>query len=158
MNRLVTMALTVAMLALSPAAAAPAAAAETDQIAKLILGLAAAGVIAKVISDRRDDDKNHKSEVRRDRLPRLQGAPAASGGYMHSRKLLPASCERTLAREHVRAVMPAQCLRERGIDTRSLPRACVFPALSGRKTRVDVYGLGCLKERGFEVATRGRWH
>ncbi len=157
MIRRVTMMVTVAMLALSPAAGAPAAAAETDQMAKLILGLAAAGVIAKVISDRRNDDRDDKDQVRRDRLPRLKGAPAYGDRYGRSRKVLPAACERRLDREHARTVMPAQCLRQSGVDTRFLPRACAFPALSSNKTRVEVYGLGCLQARGYEVAHRGRW-
>lgn len=170
-------ALTATALAITPL---PAAAADTDDIAGVIAGAVALGIIAKAIDDRNDRKKRRATEAnarittqsgRVDRYGddwrRSQGdtvvrgtlspwrkdkGPKAGRGYKSAP--LPAACLRSFDNgRHTRPVYGARCLQRDFKFADKLPRACAFQVEAYRGLRT-VYGARCLERDGWRVAHR----
>ena len=172
MNRIAT--ITATALAAVGIAMAPAAA-DGDDIAKIIAGLAVAGIIAKAIDDRRDKKRAERAAAAKAaEFPRLgtgnkgrrtidgtirpyhrdddQRWPKLRAGY--KRKALPDRCLLTVetARGN-RLAYGAHCLDRRYRHANKLPRACETVVRTPRGFRT-VYGARCLARDGWRVAHR----
>lgn len=171
MKRIVTAATALA-IALSSFTAAPAAAQDKqgpDPMA-LMLGLAAIGVIAHQVDKNRDKD-NDKDKKNSNYYydDRNEGRHNSHNGgrddWRHDnrhdnrgnqrvdrRKLIPGQCV-VQARVNGRNtnVVSEQCFRRS--QGANLPGACEFEIRTNRG-RQDVYGVNCLRDRGYRVASR----
>ncbi len=120
-------------LSLAFAGVTPAQADERD-IARILAGIAAVAIIAKVIDDRRD---------RRAAVP----APPPPPRYDPLR----ADCivDVPTRRGDVR-VLGSRCLQNNYRHFAALPQACQVE-LRGRHHRRSGYDIGCLRNAGFEI-------
>ena len=161
---------TLAIAAAFGIALAPApAAADNNDIAKIIAGLAVAGIVAKVIDDRKDRKRANASQNtfqprynsfddRRGtitgtiRNPNVQNQQRNRG---YKRYALPSQCLRILntARGDRRGY-GNRCLQRNYQFANKLPRNCEFQVRTDRGVRT-VYGRRCLSRDGWQVA--GRW-
>lgn len=172
MNRFATLAAT-AMTALGVALAPlPAAAdANSDDLARLILGITAVGVAAKLTENRNEKNQVTRTATNFGRLgsadrydydgrvidgriePWRDGGPKAGRGY--KKNPLPQVCLRNLATgRRDRAVYSAQCLRETFRFANKLPNQCALRVEGPRGRRTAVYDASCLARDGWVVTTR----
>ena len=145
------------------------AAADGEDIAKALAGLAILGLIAKSIDDRNDRKKANAAEVSRlntfddRRGTRIIGGELRRPGEAHRRSNRPA--------KYKRHALPDRCLRLLETDRRDrlvYTRHCLnrnyrhanrLPDHCERKVRTDrglrtVYGARCLARDGWQVARR----
>ena len=173
MNRLASIA--AAALAAAGIAFAPApAAADADDIAKIIAGIAVAGIIAKAIDDRKDRKRAARASTSND-FPRFgsiedrnrrvidgrirpyhrdddRHGPKFGRGY--KRQALPEQCLLTVETARGdRLAYGARCLDRRFKFADKLPRACETAVRTPRGFR-NVYGARCLARDGWRVAGR----
>ncbi|MBK5934894.1 hypothetical protein C8N32_103138 [Rhodovulum imhoffii] len=140
----------VAALSLAVAGAAPARAADADDIAKALFGAATLFVIVKGL------EKDDKPRAQRDRRPRVEPhrprqeiiRPAPS----RAKRALPGACVRHIEtrRGATRKVVGQRCLERQGYRGR-LPRACEVIVETRRGDRLG-YGAHCLRQKGYRVA------
>lgn len=155
MTRKIVAAALAATLALGPLSAAPARAADGEDIAKAILGATALFVIVNEI----DKDKKRKSY--RDVQPAQRDWRDAWGNDRHryqnrhrSSREIPAYCvNRIETRKGPRFLVGERCAEKAG--ARNLPKHCEVD-IRGRHSQRDVYGLRCLKNEGYRVEARRR--
>lgn len=174
MNRIASIAaaaFAAAGIALAPA---PASAANGDDIAKIVAGIAVAGIIAKAI-DNRNDRKRASSSVSANQFPRLgsiddhdrrvidgrirpyneddfRHGPKAGRGY--KQQALPEQCLLTVETGRGdRLAYGARCLDRRYRFADKLPQACETVVRTPRGFR-EVYGARCLARDGWRVAGR----
>lgn len=177
MNRIATIAATAfaaAGIALTPTPAA----ADGEDIAKIIAGLAVAGIVAKAIDDRRD---RKRARQQAEQQAQSFGRFGDGSGYYHNnrrvidgnvrrydpqqrrrqsfgpgykRLALPDRCLRTVetARGDRRAY-GARCLDRRFKHARKLPSHCETVVRTDRGFRT-VYGARCLRRDGWNVLSR----
>lgn len=170
-------ALTALGVLLSPA---PATAADGDDIAGILAGVLAVGIIAKAIDDRKDrkkaqtvveprrtteygrlrslDDEGYirrgNRVIRGSVSPWMDGGKGPKAGRGYKKQPLPASCLRRLeTARHDRQVYAARCLNRNYKFANRLPRACAFNVETRRGLRT-VYGARCLKRDGWRTARR----
>lgn len=162
----------LAIVAAFGIAMAPApAAADRDDVAKIIAGLAVAGIVAKVIDDRKEKNRNsgvssrlaprYDSFDERRRpgtytgtLRRLDEGRRSNRGY--KQYALPDQCLRILdTNRGDRRVYARHCLKRNYAFSNKLPRACEIRVRTERGIRT-VYGRRCLARDGWEVAGRRR--
>lgn len=178
MKRLSTMA--TALCAAIGIAAAPApAAADGEDIAKIIAGLAVAGIVAKAIDDRRDRKKAKAAQARAAQKAQTFGT-FGNGGIRHDgrrviegtvrpygrnnderwprlgpdyrRLALPERCLVTVSTDRGdRLAYGAHCLDRRYQHANRLPGACETVVRTPRGFRT-VYGARCLARDGWNVA------
>lgn len=179
MKRLVSLtatALTAASVAIAPA---PAVAADGDDLGKIIAGLAIAGIVAKVIDDRRDRKREEREvttqagqfgtvvtpeHIQRDSRRAIEGTvrpyrrdehgrwPKLRAGY--KRQALPEQCLRTVGTARGdRLAYGARCLDRRYRHADKLPASCQTVVRTPRGYRA-VYGARCLRRDGWQVAGR----
>lgn len=149
---------------------APAAAQDND-LAKIIAGLAVAGIVAKAIDDRKDrKDATRQVEVAGAERERISNGirlgnrrvidgnvsryerPQLRAGYKRLR--LPDRCLRTVETTRGnRLAYGARCLDRRYKHARRLPRACETIVRTPRGYRT-VFGARCLRRDGWTVARR----
>jgi hypothetical protein len=167
MKRLVTAASALAIAVTSMAAAPAAAQDNSDRSALgLVLGLAAVGIIAHELDKDRDDDReeskrdrNYYSDnrYRDDRYYHYDDRHDGRHDNRHDNRsdrarLIPRQCvveTRTGGRRT--HVVSEQCFRR--VQGKGLPGACQFQIRTDRG-RQDVYGVNCLRDRGYRVASR----
>jgi hypothetical protein len=160
---------TLAIAAAFGIAIAPApAAADRDDVAKIIAGLAIAGIVAKVIDDRNDrkpannaqitrhDRYNSFDEPRRGRIVdgtlRHRDQPGVRANRGYKRYALPDQCLRILdTARGDRRVYGNRCLQRNYKFANKLPRDCAIRVRTDRGERV-VYGSRCLSRDGWSVA------
>ena len=167
MKRLTPFTLAIAAafgIALIPAPAA----ADNNDIAKIIAGLAVAGIVAKAIDDRKDRKRAESQNVFRprynsfdDRRAPITGtirnpnAQHEQRGRGYKRYALPEQCLRILnTARGERRVYGNRCLQRNYKFANKLPRNCEFQVRTDRGVRT-VYGRRCLSRDGWQVA--GRW-
>lgn len=120
-------------LSLAFAGVTPAQADERD-IARLLAGIAAVAIIAKVIDDRRD---------RRAAVPVAPPRPRYD--------LLPADCIVDVpSRGRDVRVLGSRCLQRNYRHFAALPQACEVN-LRGHGNRRSGFDIGCLRNAGFEI-------
>lgn len=165
---------TLAIVAAFGIAVAPApAAADSDDVAKIIAGLAVAGIVAKVIDDRKDRKRAATQQTnqwrpyndsfdqpRRNRtidgnLRRLDDGRRSNRGY--KQYALPDQCLRILdTARGDRRVYARHCLKRNYAFANRLPQACEIKVRTNRGVRT-VYGRRCLARDGWQVAGGRRW-
>ncbi|MEX0338233.1 MAG: hypothetical protein AB3N11_04250 [Arenibacterium sp.] len=136
------------------ALAAPARAADAEDIAGALFGIAALALIGKALSDR-DKDKvvvtqpSHPSHTKPVRPLKPRPLPPAV-----SRFDLPAHCLRDFQvnRDRVR-LLGAGCLRRHYRHVNSLPYACQFQ-FNHYNRSYTTYEPLCLRERGYRITRR----
>lgn len=170
-------ALAAAGLALAPT---PSAAADGDDLAKIIAGIAVAGIVAKVIDDRKDRKERKEAErvaeakdfgrfgssrdgYRNDRriiegeirpYHRYDDRRGPRFGQNFKKKPLPRQClVRVETSRGDRLAYGANCLDRRFDYARRLPQSCETAVRTERGIRT-VYGARCLARDGWRVATR----
>lgn len=167
MRRLTPFTLAIAAafgIALTPAPAA----ADRNDIAKIIAGLAVAGIVAKAIDDRNDRKKVNSAKARQrinsfdERQNRaITGTLRRPGQQPHLRThrgyknyALPDQCLRVLnTNRGDRRVYASRCLQRNYAFANKLPRGCEIQVRTDRGTRT-VYGRRCLSRDGWQVAGR----
>lgn len=175
---LITSALACA-LALAPLSPRPAAAAEGEDIARLLLGLVVVGAVVNALdngrgeapsraTNRYDDEDWYRSDDDDDRrwIPPGQawdppghawGRRDDHRGNRHwGRRELPSYCMVELRNRRDRAqVFGERCLERAGVRVNRLPQACAFDIRTDRGRRT-IYGARCLQEFGYRVADARR--
>ncbi len=144
---LITTALAAA-LAIGPLTATPAAA-DSDDVAKLLLGAIALGVVVHAIDKNRDrnDEATHGPH---------NPVDPGWGRPPHRRYALPARCEfEVRTRQGRREVFGERCLEREGVRVNRLPNRCEFDVWTERGRRT-VFGSRCLREHGYRVEARRR--
>lgn len=153
-------------IALTPAPAA----ADRDDVAKIIAGLAIAGIVAKAIDDRNDRKSSHRTQsIVRDSFDsvdkprhgrivdgtlRHRDQPRIRANRGYKRYALPDQCLRILSTARGdRRVYANRCLKRNYKFANKLPRDCAIQVRTDRGTRV-VYGSRCLSRDGWRVAGR----
>lgn len=173
MNRLAS--ITAAAFAAAGIAFAPApAAADGDDIAKIIAGIAVAGIIAKAIDDRKDrkrakraatatefprfgsiEDRDRRiidGRIRRYDEDDFRHGPKPGRGY--KQLALPERCLLTVETARGdRLAYGARCLDRRYKFANKLPSSCETVVRTPRGFR-EVYGARCLRRDGWRVAGR----
>lgn len=163
--------LTLAIAAAFGIALAPApAAADNNDVAKIIAGLAIAGIVAKAIDDRKDRKAANNAQIfqhdrfrsfdepRRGRIVdgtlRHRDQPRLGTNRGYKRYALPDQCLRILnTARGDRRVYGNRCLQRNYTFANKLPRDCAIRVRTDRGTRV-VYGSRCLSRDGWRVAGR----
>lgn len=173
MNRFASItaaAIAAAGIAITPA---PAAAADGQDIAKIIAGIAVAGIIAKAIDDRKDRKEAARAETvtefgrfgsGQDSRRVIDGSirpfhgdddgrgPKFGRGY--KQQALPEQCLVTVETGRGdRLAYGAHCLDRRYKFADKLPSACETVVRTPRGFR-SVYGARCLARDGWRVAGR----
>ncbi len=132
MTRKLISTVVAAALALSTMIATPAAAISTDEARalRIILGIAAVGLIIKEIEDN-NNDRNRPTHSSRSRA-------------------IPVQCVfEVRTKRGWRDVVGQRCVERSGYR-RDLPAACGFE-IRGDHGRRTVYGVECLRDRGVRV-------
>ena len=163
MRRVILTAITATAIALSPAATAPAKAADAHDILGAVLGLAA---IAAIASNARASGSTttraqpthrtyHGNNNRRQ--PYFYGSNSRRQPYFPTRtqrpkaNVLPGQCLRVLdGRKNDGIVFTEPCLRRNGISQKRLPSRCES-RLRTREGRLDVYRARCLADAGWTL-------
>jgi hypothetical protein len=154
---------------MTAAAAVPARASGSDDLAKALAAVAAIAIIGAAVNDNRKD----KAKVHiphqppqvvhgRNRNGHHWGAPARPRhgtphrGHKPRAVTLPANCAVQMGGRHgPQTAYLARCLDRAGID-RNLPRRCEIPVrLRGQRT--TAYDQNCLIGAGFRVQGRHRY-
>lgn len=165
MNRILSFAMasaTAFSLAFTPA---PAAAADGEDIAAAIAGIAVLGLIAKAAKDKRDDRKaatvsrqtthnrvvNHNGRIIEGNIITNRNA---HGLRQIKRVSLPHRCVAQLrTRNGLRPVYGQRCLNQRYAHTASLPQHCER-LVDTRRGVQTFFGANCLARDGWNVAQR----
>lgn len=126
----------------APAVAAP----DGEDYAKILLGLAVAGIIAKKIQDDREDRAREEAARRQ--------PPPIHDPHPHRRGELPARCAFDARTDYGWAtVYGRQCLQRSGVRVERLPRECSLRIRTDRGNR-QAYDAQCLSYSGYTVEAR----
>ncbi len=124
------------------------------QIGQLILGLVAAGIIGKAISDNNRDDDAAPTPIPlppRNLAPLRQQQPTGRQNEAHSRNGLPSNCLNSYETQRgEQSIFGARCLDRNYAQARSLPDQC-FIRLRTYDGPVQGYTPSCLREYGFRT-------
>ncbi|MCG6884775.1 MAG: hypothetical protein LJE62_13575 [Silicimonas sp.] len=158
--------LTAFSLAFAPM---PASAADGEDIAKAIAGLAILGIIAKAASDRDDRQTSRSADTRywpygrieRDENRRVIEGEIRRPGHgsskfddRYKRAKLPDACRLIVDTRHGdRNVYGKYCLARQFKYANRLPSRCEILVRDGGRPRL-VYGSHCLAREGWRVARR----
>lgn len=152
MNRKTIIAAVVAVaLALSPFAARPVAAEPGGQdYARILLGLLAAGAIAKALENERERERESQRVTRE----RPYEDPFTRDDRRHRSYWLPERCEFDVrTRQGWTSAYGLHCLEREGVRVSRLPSRCAFDIRTDRGLRT-VYGSRCLRDHGYRVEAR----
>lgn len=151
MKRAILTAVTATAIALSPAAVAPARAADAHDIIGAFLGIAAIAAIANSVKSgsttatrthptRRTYYDTHRRQPYR---PTQTQRPKAN--------VLPGQCLRVIdGRRSDGIVFPETCLQRNGVAQKHLPKRCETQ-LRTRSGRQNVYRARCLADAGWSL-------
>ena len=141
----------IAIVSLGVTSAAPAQAADTEDILGVIVGLAA---IAAIADRAKDDDRGKVHRSYRDNR-----SIRHYNSKKRNRFVLPEHClRRSETRRGLRTVLPVRCLERSGVRTSRLPHRCERRAELRRGVR-NVFGARCRQRVGYTVGQRHnrRW-
>ncbi|MEX0280701.1 MAG: hypothetical protein AB3N13_05865 [Arenibacterium sp.] len=136
------------------ALATPARAADADDVAGALFGIAALALIGKALSDRNKNDvqfvqPQHHSQPDPVRPIRPRPLPPAVSRYD-----LPGHCMRSFQVNRNRVqLLGAGCLRRYYRQVNSLPYACQFQ-FNNHNRSYTTYEPLCLRERGYRITRR----
>jgi hypothetical protein len=136
-------------LALTSVTAQPAfAAPDGEDYAKILLGILAAGAIAKALENERDRERAAE---------RARQDPVwVPDNRRHRSRDLPQRCEFEVRTRHGWTdVFGKRCLEREGVRIGRLPDACEFDVRTDRGRR-SVFGARCLRDYGWTVEARRR--
>lgn len=151
-----------AALTITAFAAAPARAADRDDIARFVGAATTLFILGKIIEQERRDDRagavvhrpspprhEPRYEPRHEPRPHHNAFQGGHGGPRHMAPL-PARCLRDSPVAGTRYVMGVACLRQnyRGVDR--LPAACRLEGYVGGRWR-EGYSVRCLRGRGYTI-------
>jgi hypothetical protein len=136
--------------AATPAVAAP----DGEDVAKVLLGLAAIGIIANALENERKSEAV-PAHGTYDPEPYWRDRDRRGGRRGHFRAL-PARCEFAVrTRRGWTEVFGKHCLEREGVRVNRLPDRCEFRIRTDRGRRT-VYGSQCLERHGYTVEARWR--
>lgn len=145
-RRMVMTTTIAAALAFSPVASTKAVA-DSDDVAKLLLGAIVVGVAVNAIKKRRDREAS-----RSDHNPARDWPTDPWNNYRN----LPAECAFETRTHHGWSnVFGQRCLERQGVRAERLPSYCAFEIRTNRGPRT-VYGETCLSDHGYTVEARRR--
>lgn len=128
-----------AALVLNPISSTPAAA-DSDDVAKLLLGAVAVGAIVHVVKKERERDAARAAAAR---------ATATANEYN-----LPTTCTFQIRTHKGRQdVLGQRCMQQEGVNISRLPTYCSTTINSHRGPRT-VYDERCLREFGYVIQTK----
>ena len=143
------------------------AAADSEDVAKVLLGLAAVGLIAKAAKDRNDrndravqwydgsrNDRHGNRTIEGTILRPNDWRSDQSAKKKYKRRALPERCLRIVDTDRRdRLAYERRCLNRNYKHASSLPRDCQVRVRTNRGVQV-VYGARCLARDGWRVASR----
>jgi len=125
---------------------ATSARASNDDIAKLIIGALAIGIIAKGISDAKSKDRQPAvTSTRTDAVMVIQPNPTQA-------RPIPAHCAREARIGHhgrITKIYRRSCLRREGVQTQRADNCVRTGTIHGRT--INYYTNRCLRRAGFQV-------
>ncbi len=142
----VALSLTLVMTSLG--ATATPARAGNDDVAKILFGALALGIIAKGISDSRDNDNNSRVTVTTNR----NNAHNVVRPNRNQAQRIPSRCAREMRignRGNVRTIYRRACLRRAGIRV-AQARECMRTGVV-RGNNINYYTPRCLRRSGFRL-------
>lgn len=158
-----------AAVAVTGLGAVPAAAGEKE-LKRILLGVAALGIIAAAIeNDKRRDNSRANGPVTRQQTyypPVVHAPPRGHGpykGYVAPRPLpdraradfLPGDCLRSVSdRRGTRNVYVAGCLEHNHVQVSRLPDACQLSVIGQDRGRRDAFDARCLADYGYRSGRR----
>ena len=150
MLKTITAGAAAAAIAITSFAATPAQALDRGETMRLLLGLAAAGVVMHEASKHdKVMDRRHRQSSRND-PPTVRVAPGYRGKRHKNSRYLPARCETDVpTRRGERTFFGKPCLERSGFRA-ALPRQCARTLDFGRR-EVLAYGKGCLRRHGYRM-------
>lgn len=146
-----------AATALTLGAAAPAHAADNDELARILFGALATGLIAHAITQNNSSSHSTTRHVTINRhghghrhAPHTPRRTVTVTPH-HGKFAVPAACQRRLKTQHgPRTYVGKPCLQSRGFSTASLPSSCARTLdFGGRTTRA--WGVSCLAGKGYRL-------
>ncbi|MBS0126329.1 hypothetical protein [Thetidibacter halocola] len=150
--RFITSVLSVGAL-IAAVSAAPAKAADADDVGRFLGAAATLFIIGKIIqSETRDDRREHAHSVspRREVVTPRHQPPRPEPAR---RTQLPRECAIAVDSSSTNWVMGSRCLDRNYRGARRLPQSCLVTLRGSRHDR-DAYSMRCLRGHGFEVAWR----
>lgn len=144
-----------AALALSPVAPAPASA-DSDDLAKLLLGAVALGVAVQVIKNRREDNRQNNAPSGHAARPPHNTIDPGWARPPLWQATLPSHCKFEVREGHDWInVLGKRCLSREGIHVDYLPAQCQLEIGTPRGRRT-VYGERCLQHNGYIIEAARR--
>lgn len=154
---------------MTAAAAVPARASGSDDLAKALAAVAAIAIIGAAVNDNRKDKAQahapqHPPQHAQGRYrevdpwdePTRRHHDKPQHGYKARAVTLPANCAVEVGGRHgVQTAYIGRCLQRSGIE-RNLPRRCELPVRL-RGQRVAAYDQNCMIGAGFRVQGRHRY-
>ena len=159
MKRLASFALASATALSLAVAPVPAAAADAEDVAAAIAGIAVLGLIAKAAKDKKDERKVVSRQSNRVSNPRIIEGQIidnrhGSRAFNIKSASLPHQCVRQLrTRNGLRPVYGERCLTQRYSHTASLPQHCERLVRTNHGIRT-FFSHNCLARDGWNVAYR----
>lgn len=163
MNKTFITLIAIATLIVTSVNAGKARAADSDDIAKLLLGATALFVIGSAIAEANEEPRRKAERPGPSDYPyrpgyayRPQGKPHHNhkphGKPKHSAEMLPASCLQTFrGRDGTYRGYARSCLRQSYRYENQLPQRCLNAVHTYREGKRNVYEPSCLRRYGF-------WH
>lgn len=163
----------IAIAGMTPATPAAAITPQDQDVLKIVLGLAALGIIARELTEDHGDRKNQPAK----RYPYgsngggfngyfpnpnpyrpnpyrsgpWQTGPGWHGAVPEASRTIPARCVVEYRdRGRTSQVVSERCF-ERGRRVADLPKACEVD-LNTKSGRGDIYGMNCLRGRGYQIS------
>lgn len=130
--------------------AAPARAADADDVARFLGAAATLFILGKAIEQSRRDDAPKAYSHQRKPLPRVVPRKHRKA---HRAAPLPRRCLRNVTGARTKTVMGARCLQRNYKSARPLPASCRLKVSTARGIR-PAYSTRCLRKRGYRVAAR----
>lgn len=166
---------TLAMATLAPAPAEAQMVNNQGEIAKFLLGVGVAALIARAMDEARDDDDDDKKEIHVHRdVTKVIERPAPSRNTVvqqqprrvvvqepsrqpsratEVQRVVPSACQRTFRVDGGnRVYLTRACLESEGVRTSSLPTQCErILDMPGDVQNRRVWNRGCLESNGYRI-------
>ena len=139
----------ITAMAFAGLSAAPARADQTEDIAKLLIGLGAVAIFANALDKKSDNDDRVVTRSRTNREVTRTNRHANE----RDRRLkyaLPRTCLRTYsAGRKDKRLYSGRCLSRLPYNLAKLPKSCAYTIKGSRNDRAKAYGPRCMYRNGF---------